>query len=131
MITSIDHIVLTSRSIHKTIFFYCDILGMKLEENIDEYKGKKRIYLKFGNQKINVHSEKKPFIPHAKNPISGAVDVCFLSSLPIKDWIKTLTKNKIEVEIGPVQREGATGKLKSIYLRDPDMNLIEISNKIE
>ena len=131
MITSIDHIVLTSKDVDKTIFFYCDILGMKLEENTDEYKGKKRIYLKFGSQKINVHPEKKPFIPHSKNPISGAVDVCFLSSLPIKDWIKTLTKNKIEVEIGPVQREGATGKLNSIYLRDPDMNLIEISNKIE
>ena len=130
MITSIDHIVLTVKDVDKTIFFYCDILGMKLEENIDEYKGKKRFYLKFGSQKINVHSEKKPFVPHAKNPISGAVDVCFLSSLPIKDWIKTLTKNKIEVEIGPVQREGATGKLNSIYLRDPDMNLIEISNKI-
>ena len=130
MITSIDHIVLTSKDVEKTIFFYCDILGMKLEENIDEYKGKKRIYLKFGSQKINVHQEKKPFIPHAKNPISGAVDICFLSSLPIKDWIKTLTKNKIEVEIGPVQREGATSKLNSIYLRDPDMNLIEISNKI-
>ena len=129
MITSIDHIVLTSKDVDKTIFFYRNILGMKLEENIDEYKGKKRIYLKFGSQKINVHPEKKPFIPHAKNPISGAVDVCFLSSLPIKDWIKTLTKNKIEIEIGPVQREGATGKLNSIYLRDPDMNLIEISNK--
>ena len=130
MITSIDHIVLTSKDVDKTIFFYCDILGMKLEENIDEYKGKKRIYLKFGSQKINIHSEKKPFVPHAKNAISGAVDVCFLSSLPIKDWIKTLKKNEIEVEIGPVQREGATNKLNSIYLRDPDMNLIEISNKI-
>ena len=58
MITSIDHIVLTSKDVDKTIFFYCDILGMKLEENIDEYKGKKRIYLKFGSQKINVHQEK-------------------------------------------------------------------------
>ena len=65
-----------------------------------------------------------------KNPISGAVDVCFLSSLPIKDWMKILKKKEIEVEIGPVHREGATGKLNSIYLRDPDMNLIEISNKI-
>ena len=130
MITSIDHIVLTSKDIDKTIFFYCDILGMKLEENIDKDKGKKRIYLKFGNQKINVHSEKKPFIPHANNPVSGALDVCFLSSLPIEDWMKTLQKNEIQVEIGPVQREGATGKLNSIYLRDPDMNLIEISNKI-
>ena len=54
-----------------------------------------------------------------------------MNAFTIKDWIKTLTKNKIEVEIGPVQREGATGKLNSIYLRDPDMNLIEISNKIE
>ena len=58
------------------------------------------------------------------------MDVCFLSFLPIKDWMKILKKNEIEVEIGPVQREGATGKLNSIYLRDPDMNLIEISNKI-
>ena len=58
MITSIDHIVLTSKDVDKTIFFYCDILGMKLEENIDEYKGKKRTYLKFGSQKINVHPEK-------------------------------------------------------------------------
>ena len=58
------------------------------------------------------------------------MDVCFLSSLPIKDWIKTLKKNDIEVEIGPVQREGATDKLNSIYVRDPDLNLIEISNKV-
>ena len=58
MITSIDHIVLTSKDIDKTIFFYCNILGMKLEENIDEYKNKKRVYLKFGSQKINVHLEK-------------------------------------------------------------------------
>ncbi len=130
MITSIDHIVLTSKDIDKTIFFYCDILGMKLEENLDEYKGKKRVYLKFGSQKINVHSEKQPFIPHAKNPISGAVDICFLSSLPVKHWMKTFKKNEIKVEIGPVQREGATDRLNSIYVRDPDMNLIEISNKV-
>ena len=90
----------------------------------------KKNFLKFGSQKINIHSEKKPFIPHAKNPISGAVDICFLSSLPIKDWIKTLKKNDIEVEVGPVQREGATDKLNSIYVRDPDLNLIEISNKV-
>ena len=130
MITSIDHIVLTSKDVDKTIFFYCDILGMKLEENIDKYKGKKRIYLKFGSQKTNIHPDKKPFIPHAKNPISGTVDICFLSSLPIKDWIKTLKKNDIEVEIGPVQSEGATDKLNSIYVRDTDLNLIEISNKV-
>ena len=66
MITSIDHIVLTSKDVDETIFFYCDILGMKLEENIDEYKGKKRIYLKFGSQKINVHSEKNLLFPTLK-----------------------------------------------------------------
>ena len=130
MITSIDHIVLTSKDIEKTIFFYCNILGMSLEENFKEYKDKKRVFLKFGNQKINVHSEKNPFVPHAKNPISGAVDICFLSSLPIKDWLEILKKNEVEIEIGPVKREGATSLINSIYIRDPDMNLIEISNKI-
>ena len=130
MITSIDHIVLTSKDIKKTISFYCDFLGMKLEENCLEPNRGKKIFLKFGNQKINVHSENKPFTPHAKNPVPGSVDICFLSSLPLKEWMKICKKNKIDIEIGPIKREGATSLINSIYVRDPDMNLIEISNKL-
>ena len=130
MITSIDHIVLTSKDIKKTISFYCDFLGMKLEENFLGDEEKKRVFLKFGNQKINVHSENKPFVPHAKNPISGSVDVCFLSSLPLNEWIKICKKNKIDIEMGPVKRDGATSLINSLYIRDPDMNLVEISNKL-
>ena len=130
MITSIDHIVLTSKDIKKTISFYCDFLGMELEENFLGDEGKKRVFLKFGDQKINVHSEKKPFVPHAHNPISGSVDICFLSSLPLNKWIKIFKKNKIDIEMGPVKREGATSLINSLYVRDPDMNLVEISNKL-
>ena len=86
--------------------------------------------MKFGNQKINIHQEKNPFSPHAKNPIPGSVDICFLSNRPIKEWIKIFNENQVEIEIGPVKRQGATSPINSIYLRDPDFNLIEISNKI-
>ena len=130
MITSIDHIVLTSKDVDKTINFYCNVLGMKLEKSSTEHEGKLRIFLKFGKQKINVHSEKEPFIPHAKKPISGSVDICFLSDLPLKNWINIFRENHVEIEIGPVKREGAISKINSIYVRDPDMNLVEVSNKI-
>tara|TARA_E500000178_G_scaffold332304_1_gene365988 strand:- start:226 stop:612 length:387 start_codon:yes stop_codon:yes gene_type:complete len=128
MIDSIDHIVLTSKCLEKSIFFYCKILGMELEKNI--LNNETQLCLKFGNQKINLHKEAKPFIPHAKNPISGAVDICFLSTLPINEWIIIFKKNSIELELGPIQRKGANGKILSIYIRDPDFNLIEISNRI-
>ena len=128
MIDSLDHIVLTSKNIKSCIFFYTEVLGMKLEKNI--LNKKKQLCLKFGKQKINLHNEEEPFTPHARNPISGSVDLCFLSSLPLKEWKKILEKNNITIELGPIKRIGAISPILSIYVRDPDMNLIEIANKI-
>jgi len=130
MINSIDHIVLTAQNIEQTITFYCDVLGMKLEVFSPPDGSPERRALKFGNQKINLHNAKAPYFPHAKNPISGAIDLCFLSDGPIQDWIKKFELHGVPIEKGAVQKTGATGPLMSIYVRDPDGNLIEISNLV-
>ena len=130
MITSIDHIVLTASDMDKTIYFYCDVLGMTLEDFTSSDGGEVRKSLKFGNQKINLHYANSPYKPHANNPVSGAVDICLLSSTTIEEWQNIFTENNIEIEDGPVQRTGATGSIMSLYVRDPDLNLIEISNKL-
>ena len=130
-LTSIDHIVLTASDMDKTISFYCDILGMELQELTPSGGlGEIRRSLKFGNQKINLHDERTPYKPHALNPVSGAVDICFLSSTPIETWKNIFSENNITIEDGPVQKTGAKGPIMSLYVRDPDLNLIEISNKI-
>ena len=89
-----------------------------------------RYSLNFDNQKINLHDVKFPFTPHANNPLLGTTDICFLSSLSIEKWQSIFLKNNIIIEDGPVEKKGATGKILSLYVRDPDKNLIEISNKI-
>ena len=130
MIKSIDHIVLTAQDIEQTISFYCDVLGMHLEAFIPLDGSPARQALKFGNQKINLHDASAPYVSHAKNPTSGAIDICFLSDLPIQDWIRRFELHNIPIENGPVQKTGATGPLMSVYVRDPDGGLIEISNQI-
>jgi len=130
MITGIDHIVLTVDNIEKSIFFYRNVLGMTLKEFRTDGKKAIRYSLNFGNQKINLHDVKFPFTPHANNPLPGATDICFLSSLSIEKWQSIFLKNNIIIEDGPVEKTGATGKILSLYVRDPDKNLIEISNKI-
>ena len=129
-IESIDHVVLTCSNFKNTIDFYVNVLGMKVEEFYFSDQQNKRIALRFGNQKINLHDSKKPHKPHAKIAITGTLDICFLSSVKIKEWEKILNKNQIDIVDGPVERAGAEGKILSIYVRDPDYNLIEISNKI-
>ena len=130
MITSIDHIVLTVDNIDKSIFFYRNVLGMTLKEFRPVGEETIRYSLNFGNQKINLHDVKFPFTPHANNPLPGTTDICFLSSLSIEKWQSIFLKNNIIIEDGPVEKTGATGKIISLYVKDPDKNLIEISNKI-
>lgn len=122
-IDSIDHVVLTVRDSDATIAFYRDVLGMKPET----FAGG-RIALHFGKQKINVHVAGREFEPKADKPTPGSADLCFLTSVPIERVVERLHARKVPVIEGPVPKTGAQGSLLSVYVRDPDQNLIEISN---
>ena len=127
----IDHVVITVKDLNKTIDFYTNILGMKLEEFSSSLDNDNiRYAVSFGSQKINIHEEKKPIKPNALNPSSGSMDICFISKNKINDWIHYLVKKGINIEIGPEKKTGALGSILSIYIRDPDFNLIEISNQL-
>jgi len=130
MILSIDHFVLTVKDLNKSIIFYRDVLGMTLNTFCPEGTNEKRYSLNFGKQKINLHQFNSPFKPHADKPLPGTAHFCFVSSISLDKWKLIFKKNNILIESGPVQKTGATGKILSIYVRDPDKNLIEISNKI-
>ena len=130
MIKSLDQSVLTSQNIEQTTLFYCDVLDMQLETFSPQDGGQERKALKFGSQKINLHNAKAPYVPHAKNSIQGAIDLCFIADTPIQYWIERFELYKIPIESGPVEKTEATGPIMSVYIRDPDENLIEISNKI-
>lgn len=119
----IDHIVLTVKSIEKSLAFYCSVLGM---EEVTFGKGRKAILC--GGQKINLHEQGKEFEPKAFCPLPGSADICFIVGTPLEEVMKQLTKHKAALLEGPVERTGARGKILSLYLRDPDQNLIEISN---
>jgi catechol 2,3-dioxygenase-like lactoylglutathione lyase family enzyme len=119
----LDHLVLTVRDIEETVFFYSNILGM---EAITFAGGRKA--LKFGNQKINLHQLGKEFEPKADNPTPGSADLCFVTDTPITEIIELLHRQNKKITEGPVERTGATGPILSIYLRDPDNNLLEIAN---
>lgn len=122
MISHLDHLVLTTSHEQACIHFYVDLLGMKLE-----VFGEGRKAFRFGNQKINLHVKGAEFEPKAHLPVPGALDLCFISNQPLEQVIHTLMSKNIKIEQGPVKRTGATGPIQSIYLRDPDRNLIEIS----
>lgn len=125
-IASLDHLVLTVTDLGATIGFYTDILGIRAE-TFQPADGTVRTALKFGRQKINLHVRDAKFEPKAKQPTPGSADLCFLTQDPIEDWQAHLSKHRITVEQGPVKRTGATGPILSLYVRDPDGNLIEIS----
>lgn len=124
-ITNIDHLVLTVKDINKTVEFY-EKLGMK-----KEVFGENRVALKFGNQKINLHKLGNEFEPKAFNVKEGSADLCFIIDSKLSEVKKYLESIGLKIEEGIVNRTGANGKIESIYLRDPDMNLIELSNYIE
>ena len=127
----IDHVVITVKDLNTTIDFYTNILGMKLEKfSTSSYNNQIRYAVSFGSQKINIHEHKKPIKPRALNPSSGSMDICFISKNKIKDWVYHLKNKGINIDIGPEKKTGALGPILSIYIRDPDFNLIEISNQL-
>jgi catechol 2,3-dioxygenase-like lactoylglutathione lyase family enzyme len=121
----IDHLVLTVKNISVSVDFYTKVMGMNKVTF-----GEGRVALTFGKQKINLHQQGSEFEPKAKNVKTGSADLCFIVKEPIESLIKDLTLMNVEVIEGPVNRTGATGKIISAYFRDPDGNLIEISNYV-
>lgn len=122
-ITSIDHIVLTTSDIERTLAFYTQVLGMQ-----EISFGDNRKALLFGQQKINLHEVGKEILPNASNANTGTLDICLLTDTPLDEVMDTLIKHNVAVlEGGIVSRTGAVGKISSIYCRDPEGNLIEIS----
>ncbi|MEP0888893.1 VOC family protein [Leptolyngbya sp. PL-A3] len=122
-ISHLDHLVLTVRDIDRTCDFYTQVLGMQVIAF-----GEGRRALAFGNQKINLHQQGKEFLPKATVPTPGSADLCFLTTVPLEEAIAHITACNVPIIEGPVQRTGATGSILSIYIRDPDGNLIEVSN---
>ena len=122
-IDRLDHLVLTVKDIDATCAFYHAVLGMEVVTF-----GNGRKALVFGSQKINLHQKGNEYEPKALKPTPGSGDFCFIASVPISEVIEHLKAYGIEIIEGPVRRTGALGPIISLYFRDPDMNLIEISN---
>lgn len=122
MIDHLDHLVLTTFDVDACKDFYVRVLGMRLETF-----GAGRLAFCYGNQKINVHVRGHEFEPKAHLPVPGALDLCFIASVDLKQVVAHLESQNWPIIEGPVQRTGATGPTRSVYVRDPDLNLIEIS----
>jgi catechol 2,3-dioxygenase-like lactoylglutathione lyase family enzyme len=128
MIDHVDHIVLTTRDLDACIRFYTEVLGMKLERF--RTPTEERLALKFGNQKINLHVWGREFTPRAHVAAPGTLDLCFIASVPVDEVVKTLKSKNVAILEGPVAKTGAVSKLRSVYVRDPDLNLVEISEQV-
>ena len=128
-ISHIDHLVLTVKNIPITIEFYARVLGMYAIQ-FDGNDQTPRIALKFAKQKINLHEAGNEFEPNADKPTPGSADLCLLTETALADAMQYVRNCDVKIIEGPVERTGATGKLLSFYIRDPDLNLIEISNLI-
>jgi len=123
---NIDHFVLTVRDVAASVAFYETALGMSAEK-FTPADGSPRWALKFGSCKINLHAAGAEFTPHATSPVAGSTDVCLLTDDPLLEWQEHLVAEGVEVIDGPIARTGAQGTIQSIYIRDLDGNLIEIS----
>ena len=123
-LTRLDHLVLTVRDIEATCAFYERVLGMRRETF-----GAGRVALHFGRQKINLHPAGREFEPKAASPTPGSADLCFLTETPIAEVMAHLEACGVAIEEGPVARTGAEGPITSVYLRDPDGNLIEVAER--
>jgi catechol 2,3-dioxygenase-like lactoylglutathione lyase family enzyme len=120
-ISGVDHLVLTVASIERTVAFYTDVLGMRAETF-----GDGRRALHFGTQKFNLHEAGHEFEPKAQRPTPGSIDICLVASTPLDEIAATLRAHEVPIIEGPVDRTGAQGPMRSVYLRDPDDNLVEL-----
>jgi len=125
MIDRVDHIVLTTRDKDACIRFYTEVLGMKLEKF--KTPTEERLALKFGAQKINLHEWGREFTPRAHVAVPGSLDLCFIAGVSLEQVVEKLNAAKIKIIEGPVAKTGAKGPIRSVYVRDPDLNLVEIS----
>jgi catechol 2,3-dioxygenase-like lactoylglutathione lyase family enzyme len=130
MIDRLDHLVLTTAHEAACIAFYTDVLGMRLETFVGGTPSASRKAFCFGIQKINLHVKGREFEPKAHTPAPGALDLCFIATVPLDAVIARLNAMNIEIVEGPVMRTGATSKIRSVYVRDPDLNLIEIAELV-
>ncbi|MDH5223028.1 MAG: VOC family protein [Betaproteobacteria bacterium] len=128
MIHHVDHIVLTTRDLAGCIRFYTEVLGMQLESF--QTPTETRQALKFGSQKINIHEWGKEFTPRAHVAAPGTLDLCFIASVPLEQVIARLAAAGVPILEGPVMKTGAVSKIRSVYVRDPDLNLVEISEPV-
>lgn len=126
MIDHVDHLVLTTRDQNRCVDFYTRVLGMRLETF-----GAGRVAFRFGDQKINLHVAGKEFEPKADRPTPGSLDLCFIASVPLSEVVRRLNDSGVPIIEGPVQRTGAAFPITSVYVRDPDMNLIEIAERAD
>ena len=124
-IDRLDHLVLTVHDIDASCDFYVRVLGMR----VVSFAGGRKA-LAFGRQKINLHPQGREFEPKARQPTAGSGDLCFLTDIPLSDVIAHLQACDVDIEAGPVERTGAEGPILSVYLRDPDGNLLEIANPL-
>ena len=122
-ISRLDHFVLTVKDLQQTVAFYTQVLGMK-----EVRFGEGRIALEYGQQKINLHELGNEFEPKAQNVREGSADLCFITQTPLEDAMNHVREQGVELLEGPVKRTGAQGPILSFYFRDPDGNLIEVSN---
>ncbi|HZD47462.1 MAG TPA: VOC family protein [Silvibacterium sp.] len=118
----LDHLVLTVANIDAAIDFYTEVLGM------DPITLDGRKSLTFGTQTIKLHLRGHEPTPHAAHPMPGSADLCFITSTPLDEVIRYVTELRVHIETGPIERNGSMGKIRSVYFRDPDRNLIEIAN---
>ncbi|MBJ5464046.1 VOC family protein [Salmonella enterica subsp. enterica serovar Derby] len=125
IIDRIEHLVLTVSDISTTIRFYEEVLGFSAVT----FKQNRKALI-FGAQKINLHQQEMEFEPKASRPTPGSADLCFITSTPINDVVSEILQAGISIVEGPGERTGATGEIMSIYIRDPDGNLIDISQYV-
>lgn len=124
-IDAIDHVVLTVRSLPASLAFYAGVLGMR-----ETRFGADRVAVAFGASKINLHEAGREHAPYAAHPTPGSADLCLVTRTPIAALVEHLAAHGVAIESGPVERTGACGALLSVYVRDPDANLVELSNRL-